>query len=181
MEINSVIFFIKNLYFVNFLDFVWTWISNFLNFFGIWLNLEWVLKIQAWIWTAKYDSQLISGADSRDEWTVILFGPDPVLIFQNSVQFQTQSKIFFKFKIQVQLNPKNLKKAAFSQQKCHISFLLTQSKSCSVSKFWTDSQSWSNPNSTKFPIVRIQFNPSPVQCSALTDSLWGRQISTITT
>jgi len=40
MEMNSVIFFIKNLYFVKILDFIWTWILNLLNFFGQWLDLD---------------------------------------------------------------------------------------------------------------------------------------------
>jgi len=61
MEMNSVIFFIKNLQFVKILDFIWTWILHFLNFFGLWLDLDWVLKIQDWIWIVKYDSPLISG------------------------------------------------------------------------------------------------------------------------
>ena len=28
--------------------------------FGLWLDLNWVLKYQEWIWIAKYDSPLIS-------------------------------------------------------------------------------------------------------------------------
>jgi len=61
MEMNSVIFFIKNLYFVKILDFIWTWILNLLNFFGQWLDLDGVLKIQDWIWIAKYDIPLFPG------------------------------------------------------------------------------------------------------------------------
>jgi len=34
-------------------------------------------------------------------------------------------------------------------------------------KFWSDFHSGSNPNSTKVATVRIQSNPSPVQCSSL--------------
>ena len=30
--------------------------------FGLWLDLDWVLKIQEWIWIAKYDSPLISSS-----------------------------------------------------------------------------------------------------------------------
>ena len=61
MEMNSVIFFIKNLYFVKILDFIWTWILNLLKFFGQWLDLDGVLKIQDWIWIAKYDIPLFPG------------------------------------------------------------------------------------------------------------------------
>ena len=63
MEMNSVIFFIKNLYFVKILDFIWTWILNLLNFFGQWLDLDGVLKIQDWI--AKYDIPLFPGLYQR--------------------------------------------------------------------------------------------------------------------
>jgi len=65
MEMNSVIFFIKNLYFVKILDFIWTWILNLLNFFGQWLDLDGVLKIQDWIWIAKYDIPLFPGLYQR--------------------------------------------------------------------------------------------------------------------
>jgi len=51
------------------------------------------------------------------------------------------------------MNPENWKNA---QQKCTISFPLTQSKSCPDPKFWSALHSGSNPNSTKFAIVRIQ-------------------------
>jgi len=54
------------------------------------------------------------------------------------------------------------KNASFSQQKCPISFPLTQSKPCPDRKFWSALHSGSNPNSTKFAIDRIQSNPSPV-------------------
>jgi len=40
MEKNCVIFVIENLYFVNFLDFIWTWTFNFKK------NLD-----SGWIWT----------------------------------------------------------------------------------------------------------------------------------
>jgi len=43
-----------------------------------------------------------------------------------------------------------------SQQKCPISFPLTQSKSCPDPKFLSALHSGSNTNSTKFAIVRIQ-------------------------
>ena len=59
-------------------------------------------------------------------------------------------------------SPENWKNAAFSQQKFPISFPLTQSKSCPDPKFWSALHSGSNPNSTKFAITRIEFNPSPV-------------------
>ena len=62
---------------------------------------------------------------------------------------------------QVQMNPENWKNAAFSQQKCPISFPLAQSKSCPDPKFWSALHSGSNPNSTKFAIVRIQSKSSP--------------------
>jgi len=46
---------------------------------------------------------VIAGAKhTRDEQTVIFCDPDPVLIFENSVQVQPQSKIFLKCKVQVQ-------------------------------------------------------------------------------
>ena len=34
---------------------------KFLEPLGLWLDLDWVSKIQDWIWIAKYDSPLISG------------------------------------------------------------------------------------------------------------------------
>jgi len=45
-------------------------------------------------------------AHTRDERTVIFCDPDPVLTFQNSVQIQPQSKLFFQLKVQVQKNIK---------------------------------------------------------------------------
>ena len=72
--------------------------------------------------------------------------------------FWTQSKSNHSPKIfQVQMNPENWKNA---QQKCPISFPLTQFKSCPDPKFWSALHSGSNPNSTKFAIVRIQSSPS---------------------
>ena len=62
---NYIRFFIKKLYSVNCLDYNWTWIGNILNYFGLWLDLDWVLKIQDWIWIAKCDSPLFSAADQR--------------------------------------------------------------------------------------------------------------------
>jgi len=76
-------------------------------------------------------------------------------------------KFFSNVKSKSKFTPKILKNAAFSQQKCRISFPLTQSKSGPDPKFWSDLQSESNTNSTKFAIVRIQSNPSPAQCSSL--------------
>jgi len=43
-------------HFSNFLDFIWTW-----EIFGLWLDLDWVLKNQDWVWIAKHDSPLIFG------------------------------------------------------------------------------------------------------------------------
>jgi len=37
---------------------------EFLKLFGLWLDLDSVLKIQEWIWIAKYDSPLISDVDA---------------------------------------------------------------------------------------------------------------------
>jgi len=76
-------------------------------------------------------------------------------------------KLFSNVKSKSKLRSKNLKNAAFSQQKCHIYFTLARSKSCLVPKFWRDLQSGSNPTSTKIAIVRIQSNSSPFQCSSL--------------
>ena len=53
-------FVIKKLYFVNFLDFVWTWTFNLKKKFGLWLDFVLILKIQDWIWIEKCDSPLIS-------------------------------------------------------------------------------------------------------------------------
>jgi len=87
--------------------------------------------------------------------------------------FKTQCKsnhsptIFLNVKSKSKWSPENWKNAAFSQQKYRFSFPLTQSKSCPDPKFWSAFHSGSNPNSTKFAIVRIQSNPSPVQCPSL--------------
>jgi len=59
MEKNCIVFAMKMLYFFIFelsldLDF------EFLKLFGLCLDLDRVLKIQDWIWIAKYDSPLIS-------------------------------------------------------------------------------------------------------------------------
>jgi len=51
---------------------------------------------------------------------------------------------------------KKFNTGAFSQQKYHNSFPLTQSNSGLVRKFRKYSQFGSNPNSTKFATVRIQ-------------------------
>ena len=71
---------------------------------------------------------------------------------------------FFKCKAKSKWSPENWKNP---QQKCRISFPLTQSKSCPDHKFWSALHSGSNPNSKKFAIDRIQSNPSPAQCSSL--------------
>jgi len=42
--------------FFQFSGFIWTW-----KCFGLWLDLDWVVKNQDWIWIAKYDSPLIFG------------------------------------------------------------------------------------------------------------------------
>jgi len=65
------------------------------------------------------------------------------------------------------MKSKNLKNSAFSQQKCRVSFPLTQSQSGPAPTFWSDLQSSSHPNSTKFAIVLIQPNPSTARCSSL--------------
>ena len=57
MEKNCVIFVIKKLYFVKFFGLYLDLDFPFVEVFGLWLVLEWVLKIQAWI--EKYDSPLI--------------------------------------------------------------------------------------------------------------------------
>jgi len=67
------------------------------------------------------------------------------------------------------MNPENWKNAAFSQQKCPISFPLTQSKSCPDPKFWSALHSGSNPNSTRFAIVWIQSTPIQVQSISAAD------------
>ena len=76
--------------------------------------------------------------------------------------FKTQSKsnhspkTFSNVKSKSKWSLKNLKNSAFSQQNLRISFPLTQSKSGTVPKFLKEVQSGSNPNSTKFAIVRCQ-------------------------
>jgi len=59
MEKNCVIFVIKKLYFVNFLDFIWTWAFNFFKVWSV-VGLGLIFENQDWIWIAKYDSPLIS-------------------------------------------------------------------------------------------------------------------------
>jgi len=39
---------------------LWLEPDAFENFFGLWLDLDWVLTNPHWIWRAKYDSPLIS-------------------------------------------------------------------------------------------------------------------------
>ena len=53
---------------------------------------------------------------TRDERTVIFCDPDPVLIFYNSVKSNHSPKDFSNVKSK--WNPKHLRSAAFSQQKC---------------------------------------------------------------
>jgi len=48
---------------------------------------------------------------TRDERTVIFCDPDPILLFQNSVQVQLQSKLFLKLKVQIK--SKKLTKYSF--------------------------------------------------------------------
>jgi len=40
MEKNCLIFVVKKLYFVNFLDYIWTSILNLFKLFGLWLDLD---------------------------------------------------------------------------------------------------------------------------------------------
>jgi len=100
---------------------------------------------------------------TRDERIVKFCDPDPVLIFENSVHVQTQSKFLFKCKVEVQMK-------CLCTTKMWDFFPLTQSKSGPVPEFLRDLYSGSNPNSTKFAIVRIQSNPSLVQCRGGTGS-----------
>jgi len=46
----------------------------------------------------------------RDEQTVIICDPNPLLFSHNSVQVQSQSKNFFKCKVQVQMKSKVFEK-----------------------------------------------------------------------
>jgi len=85
------------------------------------------------IWASSH------AAYAGDERTVIFRDADPVLIFQNSVEVQSQSKHFFECKVQVQLKPKKFGKCLLFTTKCGISFPLTHSKSGP-----DDSESWSH-------------------------------------
>jgi len=62
-----------------------------------------------------------------------------------------------------------MKNAAFPQQKCRIYFVLTQSKTDPVPKFWSDLHSGSNPISTNLLLPRS--SPTHVQSNAY---LWCR-------
>jgi len=79
--------------------------------------------------------------------------------FWNSLQVQN----IFQSKVQGNWCPNSLKNTALSQQKCYISFALTQSKFGPVPELWRDSQFGSNPIATKIAIVQIQYNPRPIQ------------------
>ena len=76
----------------------------------------------------------------------------------------TVQNFFSNVKSKSKWRPKNLKFAAFSQRKCHISFPVIQSKSGPGPYFWSDLQSGSNPISTKFDIVRIQVQSNAHLC-----------------
>jgi len=117
--------------------------------------------------------------NSRDERTVIFCDPDPVLILKTQSKSNHSPKYFSNVQSKFKWSPKYLKNAVFSQQKCRISFPLTQSKFGPGPKFWSDLQTRSNPNSTQFAIVRIQSNPTPVQCSSLINSVQVRSDSKI--
>jgi len=63
--------------------------------------------------------------------------------------FKTQSKSyhtpkFWNAESKSKWSPKSFRNAAFSQQKCRVSFPFTQSKSGPVPKFWSDLQAGSN-------------------------------------
>jgi len=60
MEKNCILFVVKMVCFVNFLDFILDLDFKIKKLFGIRLDLELVLKVQDWIWVVKYDSPLIS-------------------------------------------------------------------------------------------------------------------------
>ena len=75
--------------------------------------------------------------------------------FWNSLQVQ----YIFQSEVQGSWCPNSLKNTALSQQKCYISFALTQSKFGPVPKLWRDLQFGSNPIATKIAIVQIQYNP----------------------
>jgi len=114
----------------------------------------------AWsMWVAS--QQKLEMIEARDERTVIFCDPDPVLIFKNQSKSNHSPKDFSNAKSKIKWSPKNLKNATFSQQKCPVSFPLTQSKSNLDPKFWRDLQTGSDPNSTKFAIAwssQIQSN-----------------------
>jgi len=60
---------VKRLHFKNILDFIWTWTLYFKKF-GLWLDMDRVLKNEDWIWIAKFDSPLISGLEGYRQWWV---------------------------------------------------------------------------------------------------------------
>ena len=79
---------------------------------------------------------------SRDEQTVVLCDPDPVLNFQNSVQVQPQPKLFLKLKVQIK-----------SKKLPKYSFLITN-----ITQFFSINsvQIRSDPKFTKQFTVRVQ-------------------------
>jgi len=103
---------------------------------------------------------------NRDERTVIFCNSDPALIFKNSVQVQLQSKIFFKWNVLVQMKFKIFEKCTyFTTKRPHI-FSINSVQIRSGSKFWSDLQPGSNPNSTKFAMDRIQVQSNAHLCCA---------------
>jgi len=66
-------------------------------------------------------------------------------LFKTLSKSNHSPKFFSNVKSKPKWSPKYLKNAVFSQQKCRISFPLTQSKSGPVPEFWRDLQSGSSP------------------------------------
>jgi len=104
---------------------------------------------QSTAWAAGFDERLLrdhvarvgSCVACRDVRTVIFYDPDPVLFFKTQSRSNDSPKISSHVGSKCKWSPKNSKNAAFSQQKCHIPFSLTHSKSGSEPKLWSHLQS----------------------------------------
>jgi len=109
---------------------------------------------------------VFEGETCRDERTVIFCNPDPVLNFQNSVQVQPQSKLFFKIKSPSPNKVQKVNKIQRFNNKYHaILFYLRSTNPVLILNLWSNWQSGSNPDSTKFSIARIQSKSSPMLIS----------------
>jgi len=102
---------------------------------------------------------------TRDEWAVYFVIQNQTWFLKAQSKFNNSQKYFSNAKSKSKWSPKYLKNAVFSQQKCPISFPLTQSNSGPGPKFCSNLQS--GPIQVQQNLLLSGPSPIQVQCLSL--------------